>query len=155
VAEGDDIEWAQSAYAARCTGLAEHYAGQLRSSERAMAAYSARLAGLAENVAVEKADLERTQSAYAARCTGLAEHYAGQLHSSERAMAAYSARLAGLAEYDVAARNDGLRFGRDSWATVIAAKKDPKRRGIPDAMMIEEDGLRKFVDAVKGSGEYT
>lgn len=87
------------AYAARYTGLAEHYINKNSSRERSINAYAARYTGMAVRYSTSESALQRGRDAYAARYTGLSRHHTDRTRSSQRSMNAYAARCTGIAEH--------------------------------------------------------
>jgi hypothetical protein len=116
VAEEASMRRSIDAYAARYTGLAEHYATASHSSPRGMDAYAARYTGMAARYSAPEGALQRGMNAYAARCTGMAERYAAlRGHSSQRGMNAYAARYSGMAAQQ-AGRNESTQRAIDAYA---------------------------------------
>jgi hypothetical protein len=115
VAEEASMRRSIDAYAARYTGLAEHYTTASHSSPRGMDAYAARYTGMAAQYSPPEDTLQRSRDAYAARLTGLAEDHAAKSHSSQRGMNAYAARYTGLAEQYATTGHSSPR-GMDAYA---------------------------------------
>lgn len=99
VADEAAVRRSIGAYAARLTGLADHYSAATTGRQRGVAAYGARYAGMAEHFLGKSGMSPRAIAAYSARCAGAVGSDTGTSLVSQRAIDAYAARCAGIAEH--------------------------------------------------------